>query len=257
MYKLYFVGMFLVVVLLQGCSSGKNAASADVNKITPDIGKFTDTRDGKTYKTTKIGTQTWMAENLNYNADGSVCYRDKIENCVKYGRLYDWETAMKVCPAGWHLPKNEEWDILINYVGHTGKLKKVNSWPSAYTLENTLGFMVLSGGFSVALVGNIICPECYLISRVIVGSSLLISTVLFLIPSEQVVDDDYGFSALPGGNAEPNAKFKKIDIHGAWWNATEKNSSNAHCKLIHFAQHEAISTNYNKSFLLSVRCVMD
>jgi len=49
---------------------------------------------------------------LNYEAEGSKCYRDSIPNCEKYGRLYNWETAMKACPVGWHLPSQEEWQTL-------------------------------------------------------------------------------------------------------------------------------------------------
>jgi uncharacterized protein (TIGR02145 family) len=73
---------------------------------------LTDARDGKKYKIVTIGTQTWMAENLNYNANSSVCYDNKLENCQKYGRLYNWETARLVCPIGWHLPTKAEWDLL-------------------------------------------------------------------------------------------------------------------------------------------------
>jgi len=79
--------------------------------------KFKDPRDKKIYKTVKIGEQVWMAENLNYEASGSKCNGNKPANCDKYGRLYNWETAMKACPGGWHLPSKAEWEILMVAVG--------------------------------------------------------------------------------------------------------------------------------------------
>lgn len=89
-----------------------------------------DPRDGHVYKVVEIGTQTWMAENLRYtptivrsydlinnNTPGIFCYNDDTANCRKYGALYSWKTAQKVCPVGWHLPSKEEYDVLLTTIG--------------------------------------------------------------------------------------------------------------------------------------------
>jgi uncharacterized protein (TIGR02145 family) len=116
----------------------------------PAIGSFTDARDGKKYKTVKIGGQTWMAENLNYATDNSKCYEHSESYCEKYGRLYNWQTAMKACPSGWHLPSKEEWDELSNSVGGSETegmyLKARNGWNKDGNGQDKYGFAALPGG---------------------------------------------------------------------------------------------------------------
>ena len=111
---------------------------------------FTDSRDGKTYKWVKIGNQTWMAENLNYNASGSKCYDGNEDNCTRYGRLYNWATAIDVCPSGWHLPSDEEWTILENHIGGSSiagkKLKSSSGWSEGGDGTDNYGFSALPGG---------------------------------------------------------------------------------------------------------------
>ncbi|MDR2593145.1 MAG: hypothetical protein LBC87_00035 [Fibromonadaceae bacterium] len=111
---------------------------------------------GKTYKTVVIGTQTWMAENLNYAAEGSKCGDGtklsdaNTATCDTYGRLYDWATANEVCPSGWHLPSNAEWTNLVNYVGTNPgtKLKAYSSLWSTNTGTDEFGFSALPGGYT-------------------------------------------------------------------------------------------------------------
>jgi uncharacterized protein (TIGR02145 family) len=118
------------------------------------LGSFSDQRDGKTYITVKIGKQTWMAENLNYSASDSKCYGNDESNCQKYGRLYDWNTAMKSCPSGWHLPSRNEYKELDEAVGGeniAGKKLKANSgWNNNGNGTDEYGFSALPGGYSIS-----------------------------------------------------------------------------------------------------------
>jgi len=117
-------------------------------------GTFTDKRDGKIYKTVQIGKQTWMAENLAYEkAEGNRWAYDRNKsNVATYGYLYDWEAANTACPSGWHLPDEEEWTTLIDYLGGEDvakdKLKSTKSWGKTSTgTDNSSGFAALPGGF--------------------------------------------------------------------------------------------------------------
>lgn len=108
---------------------------AKLRKNTEFIGDsmIIDLRDSSIYKLVTIGANIWMAENLRIKTKtGSDCYEHKPENCIKYGRLYNWETSINVCPDGWHLPTYDEIIELTEMAG--GKelgartLKSVEGW---------------------------------------------------------------------------------------------------------------------------------
>ena len=110
-------------------------------------GTFKDSRDGKTYKTVKIGNQTWMAENLAYkpsNGEYWVC-NNNISNIAKMGYLYRYETATTACPSGWHLPTDSEWntiqvsnDFSVIYSGMYNKFSKKFFVDGAYWWSSTV-----------------------------------------------------------------------------------------------------------------------
>jgi len=139
----------------------------------PSVSTFIDKRDGKVYRIVRIGSQVWFAENLNYAAEGSKCYGEGGDvvvgideygyaikttlsnaevqtNCTKYGRLYNWETAKQACPAGWHLPSDDEWGKLeksVRDVPIAGtKLKSSEGWNHNGNGTDDYGFSAFPGG---------------------------------------------------------------------------------------------------------------
>jgi uncharacterized protein (TIGR02145 family) len=192
---------------------------------------FTDLRDGQKYKTTQIGNQVWTARDMNYKTGKSWCYNDSDSYCEKYGRLYDWETAITVCPAGWHLPSRAEWDSLLDYIDDEKHhivwddtlCDTTYSWWNAGTrLKSASGWYNWYGNNS----GN--------------GT------------------DDYGFSALPGGYRGIYG-FHSVGTSGYWWTATESERyvGRAHKREINYNYDSATGIIDYKSYGHSVRCVQD
>jgi len=134
-----------------------NTAFCVDGNVTTDKGEFTDARDGKTYKYVTIGTQNWMADNLNYEMEGSSCYENDPANCERYGRLYYWDAAQEACPSGWYLPDETEWQTLVNAVGHSsmteGRLNATSGWENGNGTDE-YGFSALPGGYNQNGYGN-------------------------------------------------------------------------------------------------------
>jgi uncharacterized protein (TIGR02145 family) len=229
--------------------TAKEYAKAEAEKALADLkakvkkGSFVDSRDGKTYKTVKLENQTWMAENLNYNADGTKCYGegglvfDRIKNdniklspdeiqanCQKYGRLYNWSTAKSACPSGWHLPSDVEWQVLVD----------------------------LAGGDEVA--GNMLKAS---------------SGWDDLKEKSGNGEDAFGFSALPGGTLNENdGNFYTVGLKGEWWSRTERSyhdfASGWEMSSMGARRYpgkpglfSVLGSGKGKTALLSVRCIQD
>jgi uncharacterized protein (TIGR02145 family) len=188
------------------------AAIAGAFAAEPSLGTFTDTRDGQTYKTVTIGTQTWMAQNLNYQTDSSWCYENKAASCKKYGRLYDWKTAKTVCPNGWMLPFREDWNRLMATAGGDKKAGMMLKARSGWERKGN---------------GN----------------------------------DDFGFSALPGGRRNTDGCFFNAGNYGYWWTANEDRSDRIdnNDAYYRYMNHRAYVRWYltDKNLGYSVRCVAD
>lgn len=191
-------------------------------------GTFTDARDDKIYKWIKIGNQIWMAENLAFLPEsGSYAYANNEDNVATYGRLYSWDAAMASCPAGWHLPTNNEWDILINYLAANEYGLEENATWVAKALASTTGWE--TSEYS----GN---PGY-----------------------EPELNNSSGFTAIPGGTRDHYA-FWYMGRSACFWTATESSSGSllATYREVNFSTPWVSTYPYNyKLNAYSVRCVKD
>lgn len=133
-----------------------------------------DNRDGRTYKTVMIGSDTmWTAENLKYVSEGSACF-DAV-SCELYGRYYTVEAAKNACPATWRLPSRAEYEKLLGRVGTTPAER------SLYLVNRVdeLGRVTDKYGFSAIFAGY--CSEFLLaVEPEYCGSSAFGSSAYFL-----------------------------------------------------------------------------
>jgi len=204
--------------------------------------------EGNKYKTIKIGTQEWMAENLRttkYN-DGTkilvvtdddqwgndsipmMCWfnNNRATYAAKYGALYNWYVInpgtngnKNVCPTGWHVPSDAEWTTLINYLDPHAE--GGDKW------KNVAGGKMKSTG-----------------------------TDFWVSPNTDATNSS-GFSGLPGGYRGFNGTFLGFGASGNWWSSTEDSTNAAWYRALHYVNGDVDRLSYSKAFGFSVRCLRD
>lgn len=217
--------------------SMRHSAEYWVNPVDVLEDSLFDERDAKTYRTVAIGSQTWMAENLNYEVEGSYCYNGVDSNCTKYGRLYMWAAAMDgagqwsdhgkgcgydklcapkypvkgVCPDGWHIPSSGDWETLLmaanydlqGYSYSANELKSKKGWGTNAS-----------------------------------------------------ANDLYLFSAFPVGIKMNNGKYYYEGSRTAFWTSTEQAKKQASAFRLGFSSGAALEF-CDKDEGYSVRCIKD
>jgi len=202
----------IVVFIISSCSSR---------------GSFNDPRDGKVYKTVKIGNQVWMAENLAYapSSGNYWVYNFDDENLEIYGYLYDWNTALNVCPPGWRLPSNKDW-----------KEMEITLGMSQADAEATAGSRGTNEGSKLA--GN----------AALWTEGALVNNEYF---------DKSGFSALPGGARWGIGDFNHLVRAGLWWSSADLSGTHAWLRSLRYNDSNVNHRHGFKISGFSVRCIRD
>ncbi len=245
----WFYGVIGETYILVWTISNQCGSSSDTVMISfaPATTTFTcgdsllDTRDGQKYATVQIGTQCWMAENLNVGVmvnsvntgsshsdvsnNGAIekyCYDNTASNCNEYGGLYDWNEAMGysdtegvqgICPpaVGWHIPTDAEWTQLENYLG----------------------------GSSIA------------------GGKLKESGTTHWRATNVGATNSSGFTALPGGYRYNKGDFNTPSTNGHFWSSSASSSAGAWYRYLFYSSQNIYRLNGDRTYGFSVRCVRD
>ncbi len=201
------------------------------------------TYGGQSYNTVQIGTQCWMAKNLNIGTriDGSgnqtnnstiekYCYGDNTSNCDTYGGLYQWDEMMQyvttagtqgICPTGWHLPTDAEWKTMEMHLGMSQDQADATGWRG--TDEG--------------------------------GKLKETGTTHWASPNTGATNTS-GFTGLPGGYRYTNGSFTDLTFYAYFWSSSE-NGSDAWYRGLSFGSAQVGRYDYDKAYGFSVRCVRD
>lgn len=191
-----------------------------------DSGTFRDPRDGREYPWVRIGDQIWMAENLQFATEsGSWCWENDEAECRARGRLYNWETAQRVAPPGWHLPTDEEWKTLEKFLGLTTEQIEETGIERGGPGNTVAAVLKKAGAWPAEYEGN---------------------------PME--ITNQTGFSAVPSG-LYGLGEFSH-DGYTGWWTSTAS-EDRAWIRIVGFFNNKLTRDLNNKAHAFPVRCVKD
>ena len=223
MIKIKTVSLIMMVMLLVFAGGCKNKK--------PILDEMTDARDSQTYQTVKLGKQTWLAQDLNYETGNSWCYDDDPANCEIYGRLYAWEAAQTACPAGWHLGSDEEWSTLLKYLDPQAD---PNNLPEESKIA---GGMMKATGTKDDGTGLWRSPN--------VGAT-----------------NSSKFSAVPGGARFDDGSCMVMGMHAIYWTSTVNDDNKVWFRALDYGLESIYRAQEGEWSLtrgtgISVRCIMD
>jgi uncharacterized protein (TIGR02145 family) len=202
--------------------------------------------EGNTYNTINIGTQVWMQENLrttryrNGNLIGTTSpatlditnliipkYQWECTN-VNYGRFYTYYAitdSRNVCPAGWHVPTDNDWTTLTYFLTNNGYGFEGSGNDIAKSLAATSGFIADT---TAGNVGN-----------------------------DQASNNSSGFTGLPSGGRFSSGVVNFVNLHGIWWSSTEGSPTFAYFRCIGYIPAQVYRGIFSESYGLPVRCLRD
>ena len=225
-------------------------------------------------KTVTIGTQVWMVSNLNVstfrngveipeaqyiaawdkagdNKQPAWCYYNKDpKNGVKYGKLYNWYAVVYsngLCPQGWHVPSDKEWETLVSYLGENAgiKMKAKSGW-SKWESGGSATCPVCSG-WNAEYRRKTACHRCK-------DTRSIPAAVVYASGDGNNLS---GFTGLPGGYRGSDGYYDGIGDYGGWWSSTEDVTDIAWSRHLFNYLGDARRGSANKGIGYSVRCLRD
>ena len=225
-------------------------SSCKKNNVDPTANTISDI-DGNVYHTVTLGTQVWMVENLKTTKYGNGdligttspstlkisgenapkyqwAYAGNESNIATYGRLYTWYAvtdSRNICPAGWHVPDNDDWTTLADYLADKG-----------------YGYQGSGGDIGKSLAATTGWDS---------------STFEGVIGNDQSSNNITGFTALPGGLRYSDGVFCNLGLTGCWWTSIDFSNGYAFECSLGYNDMYIYRCNDSKTVGNSVRCVKD